>query len=96
MSIVNNIKFSQKVNDLELMLNDLPKGRKCIYLGKGDNIVMLKKFSGNHDFKKWMCEAAILRMVAGNQSVSKAREIYLNLAGTISALEQKNEEKNNF
>ncbi len=84
MAFLEKFDKNRAVKALELMLEiDKQKHRK-IYVGDKFYRVYLKSFCGEFDYRKFMVEAVLLRLMADKKSIKRVNKAYLTIYDSLS------------
>lgn len=83
-------KFDSKraIKNLELMLEVDDKKHKKIYVGDDIHRVYLKSFCGDFDYRKFMIEAVLLRLMADKNSIKRVNKAYLKIYDSLQEVKQ--------
>lgn len=85
------LKFNKKLKNVQIMVSNFTlskngekiDNKKTLYIGNGTSKILLKKFNGDFQYTRFICEAVIMRLCADKKSVSKVRGIYNSLVETL-------------
>lgn len=88
MSILEKFDKNRAVKALELMLEVDSKNHKKIYVGGDLRRVYLKSFCGDFDYRKFMVEAVLLRLMADKQSIKRVNAAYLKIYDSLKEFKQ--------
>lgn len=88
MSLLEKFNKNRAINSLELMVEIDDKKHKKIYVGSDRHRFYLKSFCGDFDYRKFLVEAVLLRMMADKNSIKKVNQIYRRLYDSLKQIEQ--------
>ena len=81
-------KFNRAIKNLELMVEIDDKKHKKIYVGNDCHRFYLKGFCGDFDYRKFLVEAVLLRVMADKNSIKKVNQAYRRLYDSLQQIEQ--------
>ena len=88
MELLKKLDKNRAVKNLELMLEVDNKKHKKIYVGDDTHRVYLKSFCGDFDYRKFMVEAVLLRLMADKNSVKRVNKAYLKIYDSLQEVER--------
>lgn len=80
--MISDFIFKHYTKDIELMIGKDSKNKPILYVINpisGEKI-LVKKFLGEWQYKKFLIEAVCLRLTADNESVLKSRDAYVKIS----------------
>ena len=68
MSVIDNISISRSLSKIDLMVGTNKRKQPCLYVCDINckNKVLLKQFFNHHQYRRWICEAALLYAMLGD------------------------------
>lgn len=87
MSIMEKFDTNRAIKKLELMVEIDEKKHKKIYVGNDFHRFYLKSFCGDFDYRKFLVEAVLLRLMADKKSIKKVNETYRRLYDSLQQIE---------
>ena len=87
MDLLKKLDKNRAIKNLELMLEVDEKKRKKIYVGDNLHRVYLKGFCGDFDYRKFMVEAVLLRLMADKDSVKRVNKAYRTIYDSLQEVE---------
>lgn len=92
MSFLEKIDKKRAIKHLELMLEVDKLKHKKIYVGDDFHRLYLKSFMGDFDYRRFMVESVLLRLMADKASIKRVNKAYLKI---YDSLEQVKRDKAN-
>lgn len=84
----DKFKPNRAIKNLELMVEIDDKKHKKIYVGNDCHRFYLKSFCGDFDYRKFLVEAVLLRIMADKNSIKKVNDAYRKLYDSFQQIEQ--------
>lgn len=83
----DKFKPNRAIKNLELMVEIDDKKHKKIYVGNDCHRFYLKSFCGDFDYRKFLVEAVLLRIMADKNSIKKVNHTYRRLYDSLQQIE---------
>lgn len=87
MELLKKLDKNRAIKNLELMLEVDDKKHKKIYVGDDLHRVYLKGFCGDFDYRKFMVEAVLLRLMADKDSLKRVNKAYRTIYDSLQEVE---------
>lgn len=90
--MISDFIFKHHTKDIELMITKDGKGKPVLYVVNSINgkKLLVKKFLGEWQYKKFLIEAVFLHLCASSDGVRKSRDVYVKIS---KFLKDENNEK---